>query len=108
MAPSPGGTSISDQATKEILAMSLPDHEVSVLYELKWPLGNKPVLYILGGVGALLLAVVGFGVQLLTPPERSLGFPLRIAAVVMPSVLGFFALSYGASLLRRVSSVEVS
>lgn len=84
----------------------LPLDDLDFVYELKKPVGVRPVLYILGGLTLLAVAAVVFLIGLLLPPERQ-SFPMFIAGTVIPTLGAFAAFGAAIGLIRSPRRVTV-
>ena len=71
--------------------------DLDFVYELKKPVGLRPVFSLLGGIALLAVAAVAFLLGLLLPPE-SHSFPLFIASTVLPTLGALAAFASGFSL----------
>lgn len=76
------------------------------VYELKKPVGLRPVLYIAGGLVLLGVAGVAFLIGLILPPDRQ-PFALFIASTVLPTMGALAAFGAAFGLLRSPRRVTV-
>jgi hypothetical protein len=81
--------------------------QLEFIYELKKPVGFRPVLYILGGLFLLGVAGLAFLVGLLVPAENTV-FGAFIVSVVLPSLGAIAAFSAAISLIRTPRRVIVA
>lgn len=93
--------STSDRAT-DPLDLDEPDF----VYELKKPIGIRPVLYLLGGLAMAGCAGLMFLIGLLLPPERQ-AFPVFIGSTVVPTLGAVYAFAAAFGLMRSPRQVTV-
>lgn len=82
-------------------------NQLEFIYELKKPVGIRPVLYILGGLVLLGIAGLAFLIGLLVPAENK-AFGAFIASTVLPTMGAIAAFSAAVSLLRAPRRVIVA
>ncbi|MGC1274059.1 MAG: DUF3592 domain-containing protein [Planctomycetaceae bacterium] len=80
--------------------------DLDFIYELKKPVGLRPVFYIVGGVALLGVAAVAFLLGLLLPAEKQ-PFALFIASTVIPTLGAFAAFGVAIGLMRSPRRVTV-
>ncbi len=81
--------------------------QLEFVYELKKPVGIRPVLYILGGLFLLGIAGLAFLLGLLIPAENK-AFGAFIASTVIPTMGAIAAFSAAVSLMRTPRRVIVA
>jgi hypothetical protein len=90
-----------------VAAEPVPFDQLEFVYELKKPVGLRPVLYILGGLVLLGLAGLAFLVGLLIPAENK-AFVAFIASTVIPTMGAIAAFGAAFSLMRSPTRVVVA
>lgn len=80
--------------------------EPEFVYELKKPIGIRPVLYLLGGLAMAGFAFLMFLIGLILPTERQ-AFPIFIGSTVAPTLGAVYAFAAAFNLMRSPRQVAV-